>query len=397
MAKLNNKKILLGITGSIAAYKDYEIVRALIKEGAAIKVVMSKNATRFVSPLTLETLTGNPITVDLFEKGSDKLAHINLSAWADIFLIAPATANFIGKTASGIADDVITSTFLVFEGKTIIAPAMNNHMWGNPIVQNNALKLREIGVEYAGPGKGFLACGDSGEGRLADIGDILFAVEKAFVNKPASTGKKILITAGPTREFIDDVRFLSNPSTGKMGSALARAFALHGADVVLVSGATETPSIPGVEIIQVTSASDMAEAVFKKANEANIIIMTAAVADWKPEKEPGKIKKGNKKTWKLELTRTKDILSELGRQKGDKFIMGFAVETENEIQNAKTKLKNKNLDLIFVNNPLVEETTFAANTNAGFLISKDSQVTIERLDKEELSMFIVETIRKMTA
>ncbi|HHS50250.1 MAG TPA: bifunctional phosphopantothenoylcysteine decarboxylase/phosphopantothenate--cysteine ligase CoaBC, partial [candidate division Zixibacteria bacterium] len=348
MGSIKNKKILLGVTGSIAIYKACELSRALIRAGADVRVVMSSNATRFASPMLFEALTANPVSWDMFDEADDKLAHINLSAWADIFLIAPASANFIGKAAGGIADDLISSTFIATDAKVLVAPAMNNRMWANPATQANVQTLKKRGVDFVGPGSGVLACGDVDEGRLSDIEDIVFAVESALADESPIAGKRILVTAGATREFIDDVRFLSNPSTGKMGWEIAREAAVRGGDVILVSGNPALPKIHGAGRVEFTTAEELAGEVFKRFDEAEVIVMTAAVADWRPEKFVGKVKKGDMTSWNIELAPTTDILAELGRAKGDKIAVGFAVETENEIENARDKLTAKNLDLIFV-------------------------------------------------
>ncbi len=397
MTKLKDKKILLGVTGSISVYKACELARSLIKAGATVRVVMTENATRFVSPMLFETLTGWKAYWRMFGDVEDNLAHINLSAWADIFLIAPASANFIAKAACGLADDLLTSTLIAFDKKVLVAPAMNNRMWANPITQSNALRLKELGFEFVGPGRGALACGDIGEGRFAEIEDIVFAVERAVAPASALAGKRVLISAGPTREFLDDVRFLSNPSTGKMGFALAREAALRGARVTLVSGALDSPQIPSVQTLEVTTAAQMAERVFETAREADVIIMSAAVSDFTADKIKGKFKKGDNRTWRIELKRTTDILAELGATGLSAVLAGFAVETEREVENAREKLVRKNLDLIFVNNPNVPGTTFSAETNAGYLIDRESTERVEMMSKDALSGLILDKIEAILA
>ena len=395
MAGYSGKRILLGVTGSISVYKSCEIAREFIKGGAEVRVVMTHNAARFVDPMLFEVLTSGPVSVEMFPETGSKLAHIELSSWADLFLIAPATANLIGKAAAGIADDLLTSTLIAFGGPVLLAPAMNERMWANIAVQDNISLLRERGFDFVGPESGELACGDIGNGRLIAIEKIVAASERAIVGKTPFSGKKLLITAGPTREYIDDVRFLSNPSTGKMGYAIAREAFVRGADVTLVSGPSSLVAPFGVNLISTVSAAEMAEVVLAKASDSDMIIMTAAVADWTTKRIPGKVQKAGRTEWNIEFHRTKDILAELGERKGNRILVGFAVETENEVENARKKLIDKNLDMIFVNNPGHPGAAFGSDTNRGYIVLPDSEVEIDTVKKEELAAILLDRLEKL--
>ena len=396
MGILYGRHILLGVTASVAAYKSCELARMLIKAGAVVRVVMTEHAAELVRPLLFETLTGNKVFMEMFpEMRDDPMEHIGLADWADLFLIAPATANFIGKAASGVADDLISTTFLTVDSPVIIAPAMNSRMWQDPSVQANIELLQERGVGIIGPGTGELACGTSGEGRLANL-DTIFDAVVGILNKPGPlSGRKILISAGPTREFIDEVRFISNPSTGRMGFMLAGIASSWGAEVVLVHGPTHIEPPGFVRSIEVISAEEMATAVLNNAPDADIIIMAAAVSDWTLPRIDGKIKKKGRDFQKLELRPTKDILAELGKQKGTKILVGFAVETENMIENAREKMNRKNLDMIFVNNPREAGTTFGAATNAGYLITAHEERKIPLMEKGELARIILKKLENI--
>jgi len=393
---LNRKHIVLGITSSISAYKSCELARMFVKSGAEVRVVMSKNATKFVGPIVFETLTRNKVALELFpEKRDDPLEHISISDWADVFVVAPATANFIGKAATGIADDLISTVFLAMDVPVVIAPAMNSRMWKNKIVRENVEKLKKSGVIFVGPDSGELACGTTGEGRLADVESIFDAVKNLFDEKGILSGKKVLVTAGPTREYIDDVRFISNPSTGKMGFAIAEAALDAGAEVFLVHGPTDLEPPEGANAIPVISASEMAIAVKKRFPEMDIVVMTAAVSDWTIPKKNGKIKKSGKDKLVLELSPTEDILAELGKKKGKKILVGFAVETENLVENARKKIAAKNLDLIFANNPLEKGAGFATDTNKGVLITKTEKREIPIFSKEKIARIIIKKIAQL--
>jgi len=395
MFGFSGKRILLGVTGSISVYKACEVARRFIKGGAELRVVMTNNAARFVSPMLFEVLTNAPALSDMFPESGDRLAHVNISAWADLFLIAPATANFIGKAAAGIADDLLTSTLLAFDGPVLVAPAMNDRMWANTAVQENVSRLRERGFGFVGPGNGELACGDAGPGRLADIEEIIAAVEEAVADKTALSGKRVLISAGATREYLDDVRFLSNPSTGRMGYAIAHEAYLRGADVTLVSGQTSLAAPFGVRLISVTTAAEMADELFAAAPDSDVIIMSAAVADWSAKRMPGKVKKAGRTEWNIELRRTKDILAELGERKKNQTLVGFAVETENEIENARKKISEKNLDMLFVNNPNDFGAAFGTETNRGYIVFPDSVEEVELVGKDELAGILLDRVERL--
>jgi len=390
MGVLNGRHIILGVTGSVAAYKSCELARIFIKAGAKVRIVMSAHAAELVRPLLFETLTGNRVCIDMFpEERDDTMKHIGLADWADIFLVAPATANFIGKAASGIADDLISTTYLTVDAPVIIAPAMNTRMWNDKSVAANVIDLKSKGVIFVGPGSGELACGTSGEGRLIELDRIFDSVVEILARPGPLSGRKILVTAGPTREFIDDVRFLSNPSTGRMGFALAEAAASKGADVTLIFGPTQLEPPEVVRAISVISTAEMAEAVRREAVDSDIIFMAAAVADWTIEKNSGKIKKSGRESLHIDFHPTGDILAGLGEGKGRKLLVGFAVETENIVGNARAKLEHKNLDLIFANDPGIPNTTFAAKTNAGYLLSRGAEEIIPLMEKDELAGIIL--------
>ncbi|GAG73237.1 unnamed protein product, partial [marine sediment metagenome] len=342
---LKGKKILLGVTGSIAAYKAAEIVSLLKKKGAEVFVIMTESATKFIQPLTFSTLSGNP-TIDNLFSTNDKIVvkHISLAQWADLILIAPATANIIGKIANGIADDMLTTTVMASKAKVIFAPAMNKNMISNPLYQQNVEKLTALGYEFIDSEYGRLACGETGEGRLANIEGIIDTVEYALTFKNDYQGKTVLVTASCTREPIDKVRFISNYSSGKMGFALAKIARARGARVILITGPTSLPAPKGITTISIESAEEMKKEVFKYFSEADIVISAAAVADFRPKEAfAGKIKKDKNGKPLIELERTPDILYELGKKKGDKILVGFAAETENLAANALKKLKEKRL------------------------------------------------------
>lgn len=390
MGKLNGRHILLGITASVAAYKSCELARSFIKDGADVRVVMSRNATELVQPLLFETLTGNSVYVDMFpNKRITPMKHIGLADWADVFVVAPATANFIGKAASGIADDLISTSYLTVDAPVVIAPAMNTRMWNDKSVRDNVEKLKERGVTFTGPGSGELACGTSGEGRLIELENIFDAVAEILHRPGPLDGYRMLVTAGPTREYIDDVRFLTNPSSGKMGFAIAAEAAKMGADVTLVHGPTSIIAPENVRELSIISAREMESTVMDEATDVDIIVMAAAVADWTVEKISGKIKKAGRNSITLELTPTADILSEIGQKYSQKFLMGFAVETTDIVQNAQEKLERKNLDLIFANNPNINGAAFANDTNTGYLISRNQTRQIPLIQKTELARIIL--------
>jgi len=393
MGKLQGKHIILGVTSSAAAYKACELARLLIKAGAELRVVMTEHATELIRPLLFETLTGKRVYTEMFpDERTEPMEHISLADWGDLFLIAPATANFIGKAASGVADDLLSTTYLTVDVPIIVAPAMNDRMWGDASVKANVAALRERGVIIVGPGTGELACGTSGKGRLADLEEIIAAVEEILVKPGPLTGKTVLVTAGPTREYIDEVRFLSNPSTGRMGFALASAAADFGAEVILIHGPSHLKPPENALCISTISAKEMADAVKSHYDRADIVIMTAAVADWTPIKYEGKLKKTGREKLTLELSPTEDILDGLGKNKGNRLLMGFAVETEDCITNARQKLTAKNLDIVFVNNPREAGAAFGTTTNSGHLITTDGEEEIPTTDKDNLARIIIKRI-----
>jgi phosphopantothenoylcysteine decarboxylase/phosphopantothenate--cysteine ligase len=395
---LKGKKILLGVTGSIAAYKAAEIVSLLKKRGAEVFVIMTESATKFIQPLTFSTLSENPVIDDLFSINNKMIVkHISLAEWADLILIAPATANIIGKIVNGIADDMLTTTVMAFKAKVIFAPAMNKNMITNPLYQQNVEKLTALGYEFIDSEYGRLACGETGEGRLANIEDIVDTIEHALNFKNDYQGKTVLVTASCTREPIDKVRFISNYSSGKMGFALAKIAWARGARVILITGPTFLPAHKGITTISIESAEEMKKEVFKHFSKADIIISAAAVADFRPRKVfAGKIKKEKEEEPLIELERTPDILYELGKKKGDKILVGFAAETENLANNALKKLKEKRLDLIVVNDISVKEAGFGSDKNRARIInSKGSARELPLMPKIDMAEKILDEIIKI--
>ena len=348
---LNGKKIILGITGGIAAYKAIELARLFIKSGASVWPVMTKASANFITPLTLQTVAGNPVARDMFDLTQEsRISHIELAEKADIVVVAPATANIIGKVASGIADDLLTTIIMATRAPLLFAPAMNSNMYENKIVQANIERLKKNGCSFIGPEEGELACGYEGRGRLAPVEDIVDAAEECLAPKDLK-GEKVLVTAGPTREAIDPVRFISNPSSGRMGYAIARAAKRRGAEVVLVSGPSHLNPPRGVTFIKTTTAEEIAEATMRHYPQSTVVIMAAAVSDYRPRISHRKKVKKEEARINIELERTQDILKELGSRKRGQFLVGFALETENMLANAKKKLKEKRLDMIVANDP----------------------------------------------
>lgn len=377
---LADKCIVVGITGGIAAYKVPDLVSRLTKAGADVHCIMTQSAEHFVTPLTLQTVSRNPVTTQMFETPREwDVRHISLADRADMLVVVPATANIIGKVSAGIADDMLSTTIMAVQSPVLFAPAMNVHMYKNPIVQDNITRLKSYGYHFLEPETGRLACGYEGKGRLPDI-DVIFDKIRSFFNtKKDLSGKTYLITAGPTREFVDPVRFLTNRSTGKMGYALARAASDRGARVILVSGPVSIPVPDGVNHIPVISASDMFQAVKNYYRESDVIIKSAAVADYTPKtKSEIKLKKGEGDL-SLELSRTTDILRYLGENKGSRILVGFAAETDHLVENAVKKVRDKNLDLIVANDVTVPGAGFGTDTNIVKLLYRDG--LIEELDK----------------
>ena len=394
---LKDKKILLGITGSISAYKSAEILSVLMKKGADVTVVMTESATKFIQPLTFATLSGKPVMREMFTLDNiSGVRHIFLAKWADLILIAPASANFIGKIAHGIADDLLTATIMASKTKTMIAPAMNRNMISNPIYLENCNKLKSFGFEFIESEYGILACGDVGMGRLANIDKIISTIATSLNINNDYKNKTVLITASCTREPIDRVRFISNYSTGKMGFALAKNAVERGARVILISGPNQLPSVDVEKMILVETAEEMKEEVYKHFPESDIVISAAAVADFRPKKRIyGKMKKNDDQTIELELEKTTDILAELGRKKDGKILVGFAAEAENLLENALKKLKNKKLDFIVANNIMNKKIGFASDKNSAKMINKDGNIReMPIMKKSEMAKNILDEILK---
>ena len=384
---LEGKKIIIGVTGSIAAYKAASLVSLLIKRKANVHVIMTQNATKFISPLTFETLSGNKVHTDTFDLSPDhKVHHITLVKDSDLFLIAPATANVIAKVVHGIADDMLTSTFIACHGLKMISPAMNTFMYENLINQDNILLCKKYGIKVIEPASGRLACGDSGKGKMPEPEFLLEEIIYEIGHKEKDLkGKKILVTAGPTQESIDPVRYITNHSTGKMGYAIAKAAANRGGNVILVSGPTDLPVPHHVTLVKILSAKDMFEAVKKEANDSDIIIKAAAVADYRPKNySDEKIKKKDEEM-NIELEKTDDILKYLGENKkeGQKLI-GFSMETTNVLENSKKKLVKKNLDMIVANNLKDKGAGFGTETNLVTFITNKEVKELSLMSKEKV-------------
>ncbi len=395
---LQNKNVVLGITGGIAAYKACDIVSGLKKLNANVDVIMTRAAGEFIKPLTLQSISQNKVAIDMFQRPENwEIEHISLAKKADLLVIAPATANIIGKLANGIADDLLSTTVMATKAPVLIAPAMNTNMYTNPIVQGNIAKLKKNGVRFIAPETGRLACGDIGEGKLAPVGTIIDQIVKSLTGAKDFSGKKILITAGPTREAIDPVRFISNHSSGKMGYALAEAAVERGAGVTLISGPVALQMPYGlVSFIAVESAAEMRRAVLDGFQEAEIIIMTAAVGDFRPKwRSPEKIKKADTGLT-LELEKNPDILGELGKIKGDRILVGFAAETQKLLEYAQEKLAHKNLDLIVANDLTQEGAGFNVETNIVKIIDRSGKVEeFPLMSKLELGRTILDRIKEL--
>ncbi len=383
---LNGKHIVLGVTGSIAAYKIASLASMLVKRKASVTVIMTQNATNFINPITFETLTGNKCLVDTFDRNFQySVEHVSLAKQADVFLVAPASANVIAKAAHGLADDMLTTTLLACQCPKIFAPAMNTRMYQNPVVQDNMEILRRYGMEVISPAVGYLACGDTGEGKMPEPELLLEFIIKALQPKDM-TGLKVLVTAGPTMEKIDPVRYISNHSSGKMGYDVARAAMMRGAQVTLVTGKTSLTPPVGVRTVQITSAADMAEAVKACSKEQDIIIKAAAVADYHPKNTADEKLKKKDADLSIELERTEDILGFLGAHKPEgQFLCGFSMETQNMIENSRQKLEKKNLDLIVANNVKEQGAGFGTDTNIVTLLSEKDTLTLPLLSKEEVA------------
>ena len=390
---LKNKTVVLGVTGSIAAYKIANLASSLVKKGANVHVIMTKNATNFINPITFETLTGNKCLVDTFDRNFEfSVEHVSLAKQADIFMVAPASANVIGKIANGIADDMLTTTIMACKCHKVISPAMNTNMFENPIGQDNLEKLRNYGYEVIDPASGYLACGDTGAGKMPEPTVLESYIMKNIAMEKDMAGKKVLITAGPTMEAIDPVRFISNHSTGKMGYALAKIAMERGAEVTLVTGKTYIEKPDFVKIIDVKSAKEMFDAVDKEFDSQDIVIMSAAVADYRPKTVADEKIKKNDEEAAIELERTDDILGTMSRRKKNQFLCGFSMETEHMLENSKNKLKKKNLDMICANNLKVEGAGFGTDTNVVTLITENESRQLPIMSKEQVANEILTEI-----
>ncbi|EEG29637.1 phosphopantothenoylcysteine decarboxylase/phosphopantothenate--cysteine ligase [[Clostridium] methylpentosum DSM 5476] len=394
---LKDKVILLGVTGGIAAYKAADLASRLTKEGCDVHVILTQNATEFITPLTFETLTGNKCLTSTFDRNFEwDVKHVSLAKCADAVVIAPATANVIAKLAHGLADDMLTTTVLAATCPKLVFPAMNTAMYENPITQDNIECLRRYGFTVAEPASGVLACKDVGKGRLPDTDTIVSAIAGEIACPHDMKGLHVLVTAGPTCEAIDPVRYITNHSTGKMGYALAEAAQQRGANVTLVSGKTNLKSPDGVTVVPVTSAQDMYRAVLSISDEYDVIIKTAAVADYRPKQAAqNKIKKSDA-DMSIPLVRNPDILAELGRRKRDsQFLCGFSMETENLLANSADKLQKKNADMIVANSLTTPGAGFGADTNLVSLITREGISQLERMPKAQLAQVILDTILKL--
>lgn len=390
---LRGKHIVLGVTGSIAAYKIASLASMLKKKKADVTVIMTRNATNFINPITFESLTGNKCLVDTFDRNFQySVEHVALAKLADVVMVAPASANVLAKAAHGLADDMLTTTLLACECPKLFAPAMNTRMYRNPIVQDNIKTLQNYGMEVITPATGYLACGDTGEGKMPEPEFLLECIVKAL-QPDDMQGIKVLVTAGATREKIDPVRYITNHSTGKMGYAIARAAMMRGADVTLVTGRTELTPPPGVHTVKVVSAADMADAVKARAEEQDIIIKAAAVADYRPKHSADEKIKKKDGDLTLELERTEDILGYLGEHKRKgQFLCGFSMETENMIENSRKKLEKKHLDLIAANNLKQAGAGFGTDTNIVTLLSENDIMELPLMSKEEVADALLDYI-----
>jgi len=394
---LKNKTVLLGVTGCIAAYKSATLASLLVKAGADVHVIMTENATNFINPITFETLTSNKCIIDTFDRNFEfEVKHVSLAQKADVIMVAPATANVIAKLAHGLADDMLTTTILASKAPKIISPAMNTGMYENPVTQDNMKTLEKYGMEVITPASGRLACGDVGAGKMPEP-DVLFEhIVRACACEKDMQGLKVLVTAGPTQEAIDPVRYITNHSSGKMGYSIAKACMLRGADVTLVTGKTAIKPPMFTNVVPITSAQDMYDAVTSRSDEMDIIIKSAAVADYRPSNVATEKVKKKDGDMAIPLERTNDILKHLGEHKKEgQFLCGFSMETENMLENSKAKLVKKNLDMIVANNLKVEGAGFQGDTNIVTLITADSITELPLMTKEEVAFSLLDEILKL--
>lgn len=394
---LKGKTVLLGVTGGIASYKSASLASLLVKSGAQVHVLMTENAKNFINPITFETLTGHKCLTDTFDRNFEfNVEHVALAKKADLVMIAPATANVIAKLAHGIADDMLTTTILACRCPKIIAPAMNTAMYENQITQDNMNLLRKYGMEVITPACGHLACGDTGAGKMPEPETLIQYIYRELAHKKDMKGLKVLVTAGPTQESIDPVRYITNHSSGKMGYCIARACMLRGADVTLVSGKTALTPPMFVNVVPVVSARDMYEAVTSRSNDMNIIIKAAAVADYRPASVADEKMKKADAELSISLERTDDILKYLGDHKtSDQFLCGFSMETQNMLKNSKKKLVKKNLDMIVANNLKVKGAGFETDTNIVTMITPDSVCELELMSKEDVAFCLTDKILEL--
>lgn len=393
---LKGKTVVLGVTGSIAAYKIANLASMLVKLHCNVHVIMTQNATNFIHPITFETLTNNRCIVDTFDRNFQyNVEHVALAKQADVMLIAPATANVIAKLAHGLADDMLTTTALACNCKKIVSPAMNTQMYENQITQDNIQKLRDYGFEVIDPASGFLACRDIGAGKMPDPEVLLDYILKEIAFEKDMLGMNVLVTAGPTQEAVDPVRYITNHSTGKMGYAIAKCVMLRGANVTLVTGPTNIKKPPFVDVIEIKSAQDMFEAVTSHFDTQDIVIKAAAVADYRPASvSDEKVKKADGEL-AIELERTQDILKYLGEnKKGGQFLCGFSMETQNMLENSRAKLVKKNLDMIVANNLKVSGAGFGTDTNIVTMITKETEIELEIMSKDDVAGCILDEILK---
>ena len=396
---LKGKTVVLGVTGSIAAYKMANVASMLVKLHADVHVIMTENACQFITPVTFETLTGNKCMVDTFDRNFQfYVAHISIAKKADVLLVAPASANVIGKLANGIADDMLTTTAMACTCQKIVAPAMNTNMYHNPILQDNLKKLEGYGFTVIAPEKGLLACRDIGDGKMPSEDVLVGHILREIAHEKDLAGMKVIVTAGPTQESVDPVRYITNHSTGKMGYELAKAAMLRGAEVTLVSGVTNLEPPMFVDYVQVKSAGDMFEAMKSRFLDNDIIIKAAAVADYKPKSYSDEKTKKKDGEMSIELDRTQDILKYLGEHRREgQFYCGFSMETQNMLENSRVKLDKKNIDMVVANNLKIAGSGFGTDTNVVTMISKEEEIQLELLSKAEVAHKILDEILKLKA
>lgn len=394
---LHDRSVVLGVTGGIAAYKSAELVRALRQRGARVRVVMTRGAQQFITPLTLQTLSGHPVSTDLWDLTQEsQIGHIELADSAEVLLLAPATANVIAKLAFGIADDLLTTVALATRAKLVVAPAMNVHMFENAVVQENLERLRRRGARIVTPDSGALACGYEGLGRLPDP-EVLVEEVRAALSPQDMAGETVLVTAGPTREYLDPVRFLSNRSSGKMGFAIARAAARRGARAVLVTGPTSLPGPRGLEVVRVETAAEMAQAVDEQVAAASVVVAAAAVADYRPKRRADEKAAKVKGATSLELETTRDIVATVDRGRRDRIIVGFAAETGDPVEKARGKLERKRLDLIVANDVTAAGAGFDVETNVVTLVDASGASSLPMLDKDDVADAILDRVIALRA